>query len=78
MHVRLKFVALVAAALLGAIAPAAAQKSADNLRISMRGAKHGYALSEVEVRDLAFGASANAYFSELAKSAPKLASARLW
>ena len=30
-----------------------------------------YALDEIEVRDLAFGASANAFFSGLAKSAPR-------
>jgi hypothetical protein len=41
------------------------------LRISMHGSRHGYALGEVEIKDLAFGASANAFFSELAKSAPR-------
>ncbi len=32
------------------------------VRISMHGAKAGYALSEIDVKDLAFGASANAFF----------------
>ena len=41
------------------------------LRVSMHGSKAGYALSEVEIRDLSFGATANAYFAELAKTAPR-------
>ena len=35
------------------------------------GPKRAYALGEVEIKDLAFGASANAFFSELAKAAPR-------
>jgi hypothetical protein len=41
------------------------------VRIAMTGAPGPYELAEVEIRDLAFGASANAFFSELAKSAPR-------
>ena len=41
------------------------------VRISMLGEPGPYELSEVEVRDLAFGDSANAFFSTLAKSAPR-------
>jgi hypothetical protein len=41
------------------------------VRIAMLGAPGPYELAEVEVKDLAFGASANAFFSELAKSAPR-------
>jgi hypothetical protein len=41
------------------------------VRIAMTGAPGPYELAEVEVKDLAFGASANAFFSELAKSAPR-------
>jgi hypothetical protein len=40
------------------------------VRISMHG-KGLYELSEVEVKNLAFGASANAFFAELAKAAPR-------
>jgi hypothetical protein len=35
------------------------------------GPKPWYALGEIEIRDLAFGASANAFFSELARRAPR-------
>jgi hypothetical protein len=38
------------------------------VRISMHEAPGPYALSEVEVKDLAFGASANAFFEDLAKT----------
>ncbi|MET0232289.1 MAG: discoidin domain-containing protein [Rhodanobacteraceae bacterium] len=41
------------------------------VRIAMLGGPGPYELAEVEVRDLAFGASANAFFSELAKSSPR-------
>ena len=41
------------------------------VRISMHASNAPYALAEVEVKDLAFGASANAFFSALAKSAPR-------
>jgi hypothetical protein len=41
------------------------------LRIAMHGSKSGYALSGVEIEDLVFGASANAFFSVLAKTAPR-------
>jgi hypothetical protein len=35
------------------------------------GPKHAYALSEIEVRDLAFGASPNAFFEALAREYPR-------
>src|SRR5262245_6724627 len=37
----------------------------------MHGRDRAYALDEIEIEDLAFGASANAFFSALAKSAPR-------
>ncbi len=47
------------------------ESEARYLRLDMRGSKSPYALDEVEIKDLAFGASANAFFAELAKSAPR-------
>lgn len=43
------------------------------LRLRLHGGPHeaGYALEEIEIEDLAFGASANAFFAELAKAAPR-------
>jgi F5/8 type C domain-containing protein len=41
------------------------------VRIAMHGSNLPYALDEIEIKDLAFGASANAFFSALAKSAPR-------
>ena len=43
------------------------------VRIDMLGSRGAgpYELSEIEIKDLAFGASANAFFAELAKSAPR-------
>jgi hypothetical protein len=40
------------------------------VRLSMHGARD-YAIDDVDVKDLAFGASANAFFSALAKAAPR-------
>jgi hypothetical protein len=47
------------------------ESEARYIRISMHGRDSGYALDEIELKDLAFGASANAFFSELARSAPR-------
>ena len=47
------------------------ESEARYVRISMHGRDRGYALDEIELKDLAFGASANAFFSALAKSAPR-------
>src|SRR4029079_18101669 len=41
------------------------------VRIDMLRSSDAYELGEIEIKDLAFGASANAFFSELAKSAPR-------
>ncbi|HEX5124501.1 MAG TPA: discoidin domain-containing protein [Rhodanobacteraceae bacterium] len=47
------------------------ESEARYVRISMHGREHGYALDEIDFKNLAFGASANAFFSALAKSAPR-------
>ena len=48
------------------------ESEARYLRIALHaGPQKSYALDEVEIRDLAFGASANAFFSGLAKEAPR-------
>jgi len=42
------------------------------LRVAMHdGPRKSYALGEIEIKDLAFGASANSFFSELAKTSPR-------
>jgi hypothetical protein len=42
------------------------------IRLTLRkGPARGYALSEIEIRDLAFGASTNEFFAALAKQAPR-------
>ena len=42
------------------------------VRIALHdGPQRAYTLGEVEIKDLAFGASANAFFAELAKAAPR-------
>ena len=47
------------------------ESEARYVRLSLHGRGGGYALDEIELKDLAFGASANAFFSTLAKSAPR-------
>jgi F5/8 type C domain-containing protein len=47
------------------------ESEARYVRISMHEHERGNALDEIELEDLAFGASANAFFSALAKSAPR-------
>ncbi len=47
------------------------ESEARYVRLSLHGRGGGYALDEIELKDLAFGASANAFFSTLAKSVPR-------
>lgn len=47
------------------------ESEARYIRVSMHGCDGGCALDEIDIEDLAFGASANAFFSALAKSAPR-------
>jgi F5/8 type C domain len=47
------------------------ESEARYVRIAMHGGNPPYALSGVDVEDLAFGASANAFFAALAKSSPR-------
>ena len=48
------------------------ESEARYIRLTLReGPVRGYALSEVEIKDLAFGASANEFFAALAKQAPR-------
>ena len=47
------------------------ESEARYVRVSMHGRDRAYALDEIEIEDLAFGASANAFFSALAKAAPR-------
>jgi hypothetical protein len=41
------------------------------IRLALHGPNSAYTLDEIEIKDLAFGASANAFFAELAKSSPR-------
>jgi hypothetical protein len=48
------------------------ESEARYLRLRLHEGPHkGYALAEIEIKDLAFGASANSFFAELAKAAPR-------
>jgi len=48
------------------------ESSARYLRLSLHaGPSASYALADVDIKDLAFGASANAFFAELAKKSPR-------
>jgi len=47
------------------------ESEARYVRIAMHDGNAPYALGEIEIKDLAFGASANSFFSELAKAAPR-------
>ena len=47
------------------------ESEARYLRLALHGSKSSYALGEIEIKDLTFGASANAFFAELAKAAPR-------
>jgi len=47
------------------------ESEARYLRLALHGSKPSYALGEIEIKDLAFGASANTFFAELAKAAPR-------
>ena len=47
------------------------ESEARYIRLALHGSKPNYALDEIEIKDLSFGASANAFFAELAKSAPR-------
>jgi hypothetical protein len=47
------------------------ESEARYIRFVLHGQKSPYALDEVEIKDLAFAASANAFFAELAKASPR-------
>lgn len=48
------------------------ESEARYLRLNLHdGPREAYALEEIEIKDLAFGASSNSFFAELAKAAPR-------
>jgi len=47
------------------------ESEARYVRLALHGPSRSYALGEIEIEDLAFGASANAFFAALAKTAPR-------